>query len=101
MSAHSAANVTNLDPDRRATPRFYDELEAVYLPGDGTEVPCKFLDFSLMGARISCEGVDGLPDHFRLYVAGIDMSYEAEVKWRGQGQVGVLFGRAERGKLWT
>lgn len=94
----SAANSPTMPEiiERRGVERTYQELSAVYQTADGAEIPCKFLDFSLMGARVSFDDASGIPDQLTLVVPDVGLRYDAEVRWRKDNDIGVLFNKAER-----
>lgn len=81
--------------ERRGVERTYQELDAIYVTSDNEEIACKFLDFSLMGARVCFEDASKVPDNLTLVVPDVGLRYEAEVRWRKDNDIGVLFNKAE------
>lgn len=57
-------------------------------------IPCKLLDISSVGAKLSCEAGVKLPDSFVLHAG--DTKVAARVIWRRQDKVGVEFDKRAR-----
>jgi hypothetical protein len=75
--------------DRRATARIPTSLRGKVFPG---AVDCLITDFTKFGARLSFKGVpapDG--DQVIMVVWSSGVAFEADVRWRGDDEIGVSF----------
>ncbi|MEM9063005.1 MAG: PilZ domain-containing protein [Pseudomonadota bacterium] len=96
MQSAKPENVVDFTPERRVVERVKEEIDASYLAEDGEIVACRIVDFSLMGACIDFFEPREVPDRIRVHVMKLGLVYDAEVRWRRDSQVGVLFEKAER-----
>ncbi len=79
-----------LKEDRRIASRQKSFAEVWADPGGTTlAIPCKVIDISKTGAKVSDFGEAPLPDDFVLHSAGV--KYRAHVVWRRQKSIGVEF----------
>ncbi|MGE3918156.1 MAG: PilZ domain-containing protein, partial [Hyphomicrobiaceae bacterium] len=78
--------------DRRGAPRRRivraAEIRAVETTGD---VACVLSDISATGARLKVPQGVHLPEQFRLTVHSLSMDRLCELRWRGDGEIGVAF----------
>ena len=81
--------------EQRILERTYEEMDAIYTPENGVPVPCKILDFSMMGARISFDEARVLPGEVSIHVPKVGLKYVGEVRWRRSNEAGLLFKSAE------
>ncbi|MVA97212.1 PilZ domain-containing protein [Nitratireductor sp. CAU 1489] len=52
---------------------------------------CVVRNLSEQGAKLAFGDTFGVPRRFRLHIAGERSTYEADVCWRGIGEIGVRF----------
>ena len=83
-------------PDYRSLERADIEFTAYYMEEGEPPVSCKVNDISPMGARLTVDAPADLPDVLRLFVPDLRLRFEAEIRWRGVAEVGVMFLRSER-----
>ena len=75
--------------ERRRADRVRGDLAAQILLPDYQALPCTVTDYSPIGARLVVPSAFGLPESFRLRVAGFNQS--ARIVRRGIGHVAVTF----------
>ena len=90
--SHSRKEATSVEfAERRTLERTYEEMDGIYTPENGSPVPCKILDFSMMGARVSFDESRVLPGEVSIQVPKIGLQYVGEVRWRRSNEAGLLF----------
>lgn len=78
--------------DRRFSDRHAVDLEALSLFRAAEEaLGCQVLDISESGAKLCLDGVDIVPERFKLFVPETGFLYECETKWRKPPEIGVRF----------
>ena len=82
--------------ERRAVERVNDEMDAVCVMGNGTEIACRVVDFSMMGACVEFDQVLPVGDELAISVPKVGLSYIGEVRWRKENRVGLLFQSAKK-----
>lgn len=88
-------NKTPASGERRASPRQKSHAEAWADPGGmAPAIPCKVIDISSAGAKLSFQPGSNLPEIFNLRAGHTTRS--ARVVWRRKDQIGVEFLRSTR-----
>ena len=64
----------------------------IFLHDQGTVIDCVVRDYSPRGAKLVLERKSAVPDQFKLVIPDDGTEVDCEVKWRGEGEVGVEFG---------
>jgi len=74
--------------DRRAAERIPTSLRGKVFPG---AIDCVIAAFAKHGARLRFEGPAPAGDHFIVVVWSSGQAFEADPRWRGEGEIGVRF----------
>ncbi len=83
--------------DARQDQRADMQRGAVIVPGNGKpEFRCLLTNMSGDGAEIAVEPGQRIPPRFMLQVPRDGMAYRAEVRWREEGRIGVMFTGSEK-----
>lgn len=82
--------------DRAARRRSAFKFGMVFTP-DLQEHRCVVKDISQHGAKISMNGVDGLPEEFRLAIDGYSAPVKVQMIWSDGVEAGVRFIEADDG----
>ena len=74
--------------DRRAAERIATSLRGKVFPGG---IDCLVTDFTKMGARLRFDGAAPDGDQLIMVVWSSGVAFEARVRWRRSGEIGVQF----------
>ena len=77
--------------DKRSATRWPSCLKGKVRARDGRVIDCLVRDFSESGARIEVVGTTSLPHSFELFFPLRQATFQAEVRWRGEKEVGITF----------
>lgn len=78
--------------DRRSTDRESVDHEALGLfPGADDALGCQVVDISETGAKLRLNGVDIMPERFKLFVQKTGYLYECVLVWQKSPEIGVSF----------
>jgi hypothetical protein len=83
--------IDDLYEERRSARRALTCLEGRVILDDGLAVDCLVRDYSPKGARIEVEAAPALPDAFRFYFPLLEKTFSANVRWRRDNAVGMIF----------
>jgi hypothetical protein len=81
--------------DKRSATRWPSCLKGQVRARDGRVVDCLVRDFSESGARIEVLGTAALPHSFELFFPLRQATFQAQVRWRGDKEIGLTFENPE------
>ncbi len=81
--------------DKRSGTRWPSCLKGQVRARDGRVVDCLVRDFSESGARIEVVGTTTLPHSFELFFPLRQATFRAQVRWRGENEIGLTFENPE------
>jgi hypothetical protein len=77
--------------DKRSAARWPTCLKGQVRSRDGRVINCLVRDFSDSGARIEISGSANLPHTFELFFPLRQTTFQAQVRWRGETEIGLTF----------
>ena len=83
--------------DKRSATRWPTCLKGQVRARDGRVLDCLVRDFSDSGARIEVSGSTTLPHSFELFFPLRQATFRAQVRWRGEREIGLTFENPETG----
>ena len=81
--------------DKRSATRWPTCLKGQVRARDGRVLDCLVRDFSGNGARIEVSGSAALPHSFELLFPLRQTTFQAQVRWRGEKEIGLIFENPE------
>jgi PilZ domain len=81
--------------DQRSGARWPTCLKGQVRARDGRVIDCLVRDFSDSGARIELNGSATLPHTFDLFFPLRQATFRAQVRWRGENEIGLTFENPE------
>jgi PilZ domain len=81
--------------DKRSATRWPTCLKGQVRARDGRVIDCLVRDFSESGARIEINGSATLPHSFELFFPLRQATFQAQVRWRGEREIGLTFENPE------
>jgi hypothetical protein len=88
MPVMAEAAVVTRFAERRALERLPTTLRGKVFPG---ALDCLITDYNAKGARLHFEGPPPSEDQIVLVIWSSGLAYEAQPRWRGEADMGVLF----------
>jgi hypothetical protein len=83
--------IDDLVEERRSARRALTCLKGRVMLDDGIAVECLVRDYSPKGARIEVTASCAIPDAFRFYFPLLERTFSANVRWRRDNAMGLIF----------
>jgi hypothetical protein len=77
--------------EQRSARRWPTCLKGQVRAKDGRVIECLIRDFSATGARLELSGYTQLPSSFELYFPLKQATFQAQVRWRRENELGLAF----------